>query len=63
MKFLCVGQLVRIRVFPRNTVMDTKIFTTIRKISSLRASSENSVEQKSPVNTVNVFDILVYKQV
>ena len=44
-KFPCVGQLLRIRVFPRNTVMDTKIFTAIRKISSLCASSENSVEQ------------------
>ena len=31
----------RIRVFPRNAVMDRKTFTTIRKIRSLGTSPEN----------------------
>ena len=45
--FLSVKQLYRIRVFPRTAVIDRKMFTIDRKISSPCTSAVNSAEQDS----------------
>ena len=47
MKFPCVEQLTRIRVFPRNAAMERKIFRAERNISSLSMPLTNSAEQFS----------------